>query len=460
MTCKIPAHRVASRAAAAPWRKTAARTIVAGRPTDFAARAAVLLLSAAVLLLAAQMAYAKSTVVFWSNHRQEDEAAFLQLIDAFQRENPDIEIEWENQIDGEVDYYGKLTVAILGGVAPDVFYVRPGTDASFAQSGWTYDIDPLVQRDAVELRIEDFIPAQLGELMHRGKWWALPFDFSAIGLYYNQEMFDAAWLPYPSPGWTWDDVKEASRHLTRRAGDQTTQWALHGLNWYFSQWAEGFIMSFGGRLFDESYAESRANDPATVEALQLPVELVHEMQVAPRFDTPNYSALFRSGQAAMALDGSWATTTHRAFNPFRFDVSSLPAGPAGLTVSATGGGWAMSADTDVPEAAWKWMKFLASHEASRKLIVEPVRSLPPRISLMGEWAEQIVAQGAPQSALHLATQVVEHGRAIPQVGFSYAGILQAYRNQLVHGEISAREAAEQVHHAFQTELERLRQEEQ
>ena len=120
----------------------------------------------------------------------------------------------------------------------------------------------------------------------------------------------------------------------------------------------------------------------------------------------------------------------------------------------------MSADTDVPEAAWKWMKFLASHEASRKLIVEPVRSLPPRISLMGEWAEQIVAQGAPQSALHLATQVVEHGRAIPQVGFSYAGILQAYRNQLVHGEISAREAAEQVHHAFQTELERLRQEEQ
>lgn len=417
-----------------------------------------LIVAAGVIVFAAQASLAKTTVVFWSNHRQEDEPVFRELIEAFEAANPDIEIDWQNQVDGDGDYYGKLTVAILGGVAPDVFYVRPGTDFTFAETGWTYDVDPLVRRDAAELQIEDFIPAQINELRLKGKWWALPFDFSAIGLYYNQEMFDSSGVPYPTPDWTWNDLIDASRSLVRREGEHTTHWALHGLTWYFSQWAEGFIMSHGGRLFDDSYTTSQAMDPATIDALQIPVTLMHEMEVAPRFDHANWGGLFVSGQAAMTLDGSWATTTHRARNEFRFDVASLPQGPAGLTVSATGGGWAMSATTGVADAAWKWMKALASHEASRKLIVEPVRSLPPRISLMSEWAEQVRFSGAPENAAQLAKQVVQHGRSIPQVGFPFHQALQRQRDELVYGLISAREAAERIHREFQTEFERLAQE--
>jgi len=440
------------------------RTSVGTNRRPYPTEKTVLILWAAVILFAniqgwsPHGAFAQTTVVFWTNHRLEDEPVFEELIAAFEAEHPQITIDWQNQVDGETDYYGKLITAIAGGVAPDVFYVRPGTDSHFVKSGWIYDIDPFVRKDAAELFIEDFIPAQVAELQYNGKWWALPFDFSVIGLYYNQDLFDMAGVVYPTYGWSWDDLIEASKKLTRREGDRTTHWALTGLTWYFSQWAEGFIMSHGGRLFNETYTASAANDPATVNALQLPVTLVHELQVSPRFDTDGYSNLFFAGQAAMTLDGSWATTTHRLNNQFRFDVSSLPMGKAGLVVAATGGGWAMSATTSVPDAAWEWMKVLVSHEASRKLVVEPVRSLPPRVSLMNEWAEQVAFSGAPASATLLAMQVVEHGRAVPRVGFAFNSVLGRYRNALAHGEMSAREAAERIHHDFQTEFERLARE--
>lgn len=411
--------------------------------------------ASALLTLVSHAVLAKTTVVFWSNHRQEDEAAFQAVIDAFEAANPDIEINWQNQVDGQVDYYSQLTVAILGGVAPDVFYVRPGQDPAIVMRGWAYDIDPFVARDAEELQIGDFIPAQVDELQWKGKWWAMPYDFSALGLYYNEDLFDAAGIAYPVPGWTWDDVAEAARKLTRREGDVTVQWGMHGLNAIFEAWAEGFFHSFGGELFDESYTRAAPVNPGAIATLELPVRLIHEMQVAAPFNTPDYGNLFFTGQAGMTIDGSWATTTHRLRNEFRFDVSALPFGPEGLSVTATGGGWAISSTTAVPDAAWAFVKALASHDAARKLIVEPVRSLPPRMSLMQEWASEIAYAGAPASAVRFADQVIEYGRSVPRVGYSFGPVLSRYRDALVNGQISALEAAENIAHDLQTEFDRL-----
>lgn len=397
-------------------------------------------------------------IVLWTNHRLEDEPGFEEIIRRFESQNPGISIEWHNQVDGQVNYYDLLTVAILGGVVPDVFYVRPGTDFQFAVNEWTYRLDSLIQRDALELQIADFIPAQIEELMHDGEWWALPYDFSAIGLYYNEELFDAAGVPYPQPGSTWDDIANMARRLTRVDGELTTQWGLTGLNWFFSQWAEGFIKSFGGSLFNESVTAPDVVNPGTVAAFEAVRRLTYELEAAAPVTTPNHGTLFAAGNAAMTLDGSWATTTHRIRNDFRFDVSALPHGSAGLTVSATGGGWAMAANTENPEAAWLLMKTLIEPETMRMLVVEPVRSLPPRIPLMAEWSQQVAHAGAPGSARHLAEQILAYGRAIPKAGFSFSGILGSYRDQILSNQISPREAAERIEHDFAVEFDRLSRE--
>lgn len=399
---------------------------------------------------------AQTTVVYWSNHSIEDVPVFAEIIREFEAENPDIKVDWQNQADfiGAADYYTKIAVAMMSGTGPDVFFVRPGTDHVLVRQGLVYDIDPLVQRDAEEIRIDDIMPAQIGELKHNGKWWALPFDFSSIGLYYNKDLFDASGVSYPAADWTWDDLSEAARKLTHRDGNSTTQWGMHGLGWMFSQWAEGFVMSYGGRLFNDEYTESAANHPGTVAALQLPVTLIQEMQVAAPLDAPGYHNIFFAGDAAMSLGGSWAITANRRANNFDWDVSSLPLGPEGLVVSLTGGGAAMSAYTQVPEAAWKLLKTLASHETARKLLVDETRSHPSFVSLMPEWAEAIQEQGTPANALSFAQQAFDHGRPIPLVDFRFHVTIDRHHYPLVSGLISPLETAERIHREFQAELDR------
>lgn len=404
-----------------------------------------------------QRGVAKTKVVFWTNHHMEHDAGFERVIAEFEAANPQIEVEWRNVVDGgSVNYYDVLTVAFLAGNAPDVFYVRPGTDVDLVANEWVYDIHPLVERDREELDLDDFIPAQVSELQYKGRWWALPYDFSAGGLYYNQDLFDSAGVPYPAPGWTWDNIIDAARKLTRRSGDQVTTWGMTGIEWLFSPWSEGHFLSFGGRLFDETLTRSMANNPTNELALQVPVTLVHELEAAAPFATPGYHGLFFEGRAAMTLDGSWNTTTHRARNDFRFDVSSMPWGPAGLTVSATGGAWAMSSVTSVPEEAWALLKALAGEAAVRTFIVEPVRSLPPRISLMYDWADAVQEAGAPANAHLLAQQVLDHGKAVPVVGFPFNQVFYKYHDDLLAGRLSPGEVIERIHHDFTVEFDRLR----
>jgi len=83
--------------------------------------------------------------------------------------------------------------------------------------------------------------------------------------------------------------------------------------------------------------------------------------------------------------GAWNVEFVHSAVGNNFDANTLPADPdtGKLIAPATGGVWAINAATQQPKAAWDFLKFLSSDEAIRKLIVEPVRSIPPRRSF--EW---------------------------------------------------------------------------
>lgn len=414
-----------------------------------------------IVCLLATSALAEEVVIeLWTDHHQVDEVIFEQLVSEFESANPGIRVEYSNMF--EKGYYDKIRVATAGNVLPDVFYVRPTTDFHFLGEGIIYDIDPLVSRDTDELNCEDFIDAQVaGELTYQGKWWCLPYDYSAIGLYFNKDMFSEGGLLPPNPSWTWDDVIEAGRKLTRRDHDGGAErWGFAAIHWYFSQWVEGFVMTQGGRLFNDEITQCVANNPGTVEALAIPSRMELEAQIHVPSAWGGGVEQFLAGNAAMALDGSWITAHFRENSDFTLDVTMLPQGnDHERVVSATGGAWAMASTTKHPEAAWKLLKFLASPYAVRKLIVEPVRSLPPRKSLMPDWAEQASGSSLePAHAVHLAEQVVNYGRNVPRLPFSYdifRGLFGEYRNKLLTGTVSPAEAAMQIERRLNAEFDRV-----
>src|SRR5690606_34780276 len=97
--------------------------------------------------------------------------------------------------------------------------VWPGEDRNLLENGFIYDIDPLVRRDADELDLDDFIPAQVAELQRDGKWWTLPYDFSIRSPIYNTDLVDQYGLARPDRSWNWDDLLEFGRRLTQIQSD-------------------------------------------------------------------------------------------------------------------------------------------------------------------------------------------------------------------------------------------------
>jgi multiple sugar transport system substrate-binding protein len=80
------------------------------------------------------------------------------------------------------------------------------------------DISDLVTKYKYDLNRID--PAALNVMrgIGEGKLPGLPFKINTLGLFYNKDLFDKFGVPYPKDGWTWEDVLDTSRKLTRTDG--------------------------------------------------------------------------------------------------------------------------------------------------------------------------------------------------------------------------------------------------
>ena len=83
---------------------------------------------------------------------------------------------------------------------------------------------------------------------------------------------------------------------------------------------------------------------------------------------------FEQGQAAMESNGSWLVATHQAAG-LDFGIAPLPKGPAGQATSINPTGAVVYKGTKNPDAAWEFVKYLASPAAQTK-IMELKASLP------------------------------------------------------------------------------------
>ena len=70
--------------------------------------------------------------------------------------------------------------------------------------------------------------------------------------FYNTDMFEAAGVPLPEDGWTWEQMVEAARKLTIKEGDVTTQYGIDGSNFNWWAMAVPAIRGHGGEVVDES----------------------------------------------------------------------------------------------------------------------------------------------------------------------------------------------------------------
>lgn len=87
------------------------------------------------------------------------------------------------------DYNQELQAELIGGTAPDVFYV----DAYMAPFYISQEV--LLELDATEFSLDEFYQPLKDAFMKDGKYYAVSKDYSTLALYYNKKYINEADIP-------------------------------------------------------------------------------------------------------------------------------------------------------------------------------------------------------------------------------------------------------------------------
>ena len=274
-------------------------------------------------------------------------------------EYPDRAITFQISIVEHNQFYNLLSTAVGSGAAPDVAMVDSVWVAGLARSGFLYaleDLDAQWNHTAPGCLPSafgtDLYPAYVEANSFGGRLYGLPVKADVSLLWYRRDWFAQERLEPPR---NWDDLLNAATHFAQpqvrekyntsfplafpggTAGGEATVYNLMP-----------FIWSAGGKVFDEETGCVMLDAPGTLRALRYLRDLVAEYLVSPpdvvTYDPNATPRLFASGQAAMALGGSYESTIIRETSGWgaeefvqRVGCVAPPAAPGGQPVSTVGG---------------------------------------------------------------------------------------------------------------------------
>jgi multiple sugar transport system substrate-binding protein len=290
------------------------------------------------------------------------------LIKAFEEENPDVKVQLvsANEVLGlgpitDLDF-PEDTERRLASAADVVTF---GVSKEVVREELVRDLTPFIAADP-NFQADDFYPDTLEGHQWDGGTWAIPTTILFQLIFFDKDAFDEIGVPYPEPGWSWDDFVANAQALTAREGDEVTRWGFvpSGTN------HRTLVESRVGLVIDGSTEPPtpRLDEAEVIDAVRWYADLFLREQVAPYFEPPEETegelvlpeeqALIDKGQAAMWPE-NYATFWFRnqqgnmGVAPFPVeapDGHSTPAGTQSLS---------MSAGTSQPNAAWRLLDFLS-----------------------------------------------------------------------------------------------------
>lgn len=344
--------------------------------------------TALLALLALSLGAAQTTVDYYSFTTDQGHVEVLEsLIETFEAQHPDIRIEYTTAPFS--DYFTKLQTDFAAGNPPDVFELNYENFVTFASRG---TLAPLDARLSGEAGIEDgtFYDAALDAFALDGTQYGLPITFSTSVLFYNQELFDAAGVAYPTAEWTWDDVMDAAERLN---DPENRVWGIYQpvQFWEFYKAAH----AAGGGL--EVRPEVRIDTPENRAALEYLVGKI-EAGVMPTDAEMSGMAnedLFANGQLGMLISGIWMFEQFQQAD-FAWDIVVEP-GSVRKATHFFSNAVAIADDAENQDAAWQWARFLAASPEVAQARIETNWELPALSLENSDVLEPYLEAGAPDN---------------------------------------------------------------
>ncbi len=283
-------------------------------------------------------------------------------LEAWNRKNPQIKINyevvpWERTLD-------QLLLTAGTDRAPDVSVLDNPWISILAGLDHLLPLDDLIAEHFTQEELADFAPASWDFVRFNGKTYAMPFTVFGRALFYRADWFEEAGIEPPQ---TWDDVISAAKKLQDPEKDI---WGLSVRGRRDDGTVQGWLPIFyamGGKFEDEV---PQIDSPAGVQALKLYQDLVwREKIMSPdtvSFGSGEARGMFMSGNAVMSIIGSHiAPAVVKAGIPYGdFKLTHIPVLERGTPPSnvATSFQWAILSNSEHPEAAMKFLKYVTDTE--------------------------------------------------------------------------------------------------
>ena len=313
----------------------------------------------------------------------------------------------------------KVNAQLAGGSLPDVVRVQ----GLFAQQ-WIRQNAFLELTDLIEssgLKLDDFYDGPLEQFRWQGKMWGLPDTAAPDVVFFNQEMFDAAGLPYPSDDWTYDDMRQAAVQLTRDSSglspadpgfdpESIVQWGWNGGFTFF--WQRHLIRGLGGELCaNEDCTLMTFATPETLAAAEWWASLVNKEHAA-LYDPYGGSQTgipgdpFIAGKAAMGYNGFFAVGQLNEAGSFEYDIVQPLVGIDGQRYTPLStNGYVISTNSQHPDEAWALVQALLEPDFLAETWGAPGHSIPAQRSA----ADSAINPARPPANQAAIVSAMEYG---------------------------------------------------
>lgn len=306
------------------------------------------------------------TVVRYMNFTANDghEADLDAIVTAFEDAHPDVDVQVETL--PYDDYFTTLQTAFAGQTVADVVDLNYENFVSYADSG---SLAALVDVDAGAYQSE-----LLDSFALDGTQYGLPSSYSNVVLYYNEALFDAAGLAYPTSDWTWAEERAAAEALTDAGAGVWGSYQPVS----FHEFSKALAQT-GGEFLTEDGSATAFNSPAGIRAAEwlvskpgtvMPTEA--DGAGTPDFDTD----LFKAGDLAMWHSGIWMFGGLAEVDGLEWDIVVEPGDTTPASALFTNG-VAVAASSANPDEAQRFAEYLTASATAVETRVASSWELPP-----------------------------------------------------------------------------------
>src|SRR5690606_15893997 len=227
--------------------------------------------------------------------------------------------------------------------------------------------------DSMEDLLAQYVPNALSGAVVDGRYYGIPSEINTDMLaIYTPDLVEAGYPEDWAPT-TWEELGEVAGALSKfdENGNQTHRGFdlvyLHA-GWFSNQF-QTLAVQTGCTYYNEDLTESTINSPECVAAAKIWRDMIYEYRAANPSLSSRESTVplqdYIDGTVSMTFVQPWGMELIRDGNPERWENTRLVAlpqvDPENPATKINAYYWAVNSQSELPEEAWKFVNFLASH---------------------------------------------------------------------------------------------------